>query len=284
MALAVVQRAGDDGDVASARSGSRPSPCPAARSPRGSQPIPRPRSLPRASLAALRAGKPAQSATSSACVQQRGEVAAVVDRAGQRLVWAAAPGDEVAPAQLGAVDAESAAQPFSSAAPRAACPTGRIKLIQGDSDLFIAGGGTGGSKSMIASRHRHRRAFGEGRRPRQEDRLARARGLLGDSSSRTGARHCRHRPRYRPPGAGAKLHGRPDRCRTTCRRPWMSRTSWRPVLGLPERRRIAESRSTRHRRRRCRNTRWSATSARSSTRCWSKARRMAASSRASARR
>src|SRR6266699_6930834 len=44
------------------------------------------------------------------------------------------------------------ASPFAQVlATRLGIPFGRIRLVQGDSDQLIAGGGTGGSKSMIVS-------------------------------------------------------------------------------------------------------------------------------------
>ena len=56
-------------------------------------------------------------------------------------------------------------------------PFEKIKLIQGDSDLLIAGGGTGGSKSIMASGRGDRRSLRQGDRQGQADRRRRARSL-----------------------------------------------------------------------------------------------------------
>ena len=73
-------------------------------------------------------------------------------------------------------------------------PFERIKLLQGDSDELLAGGGTGGSRSMYASGTAIVEGADEGDREGQADRGLRAGGLRG-----------RHRVRARP------LHHRGDR-------------------------------------------------------------------------
>ena len=50
-----------------------------------------------------------------------------------------------------------------------------IRLLQGDSDELIIGGGTGGSNRSMQQRHRDRRSRRQGRREGQADRLPRAR-------------------------------------------------------------------------------------------------------------
>ena len=67
-------------------------------------------------------------------------------------------------------------------------PFERIRLLQGDSDELIAGGGTGGSKSIMASGAAILEAERQGDRERQADRLRRAGGGgRAISSSRAGA-------------------------------------------------------------------------------------------------
>ena len=53
-------------------------------------------------------------------------------------------------------------------------PFEKIRLLQGDSDELLAGGGTGGSSSMMHQRHGDRRSRRQGDRAGQADRLARA--------------------------------------------------------------------------------------------------------------
>ena len=65
-------------------------------------------------------------------------------------------------------------------------PFEKIRLLQGDSDELLAGGGTGGSRSMMNSGAAIVEAAAEGHRAGQADRLARARSRrLATSNSRT---------------------------------------------------------------------------------------------------
>ena len=152
---------------------------------------------------------------------------------------------------------------------------------------LIAGGGTGGSRSITASgaamlaasalviergkTDRRRRAGGRRRRYRVRRRTL---------------RHRRHRPLDRHPRARRAAARRDSPCPATCR---SRSTSIMSIDGVPSvlsqrlPRRRGRDRS-RHRRGRGRRTiARSTTSAPSSIRCWSTARSMAASCRASAR-
>ena len=84
-------------------------------------------------------------------------------------------------------------------------PFDKVRLLQGDSDELLAGGGTGGSRSMMNSGQAIVEASAEGDRAGQADRLARA-GSLGRRHRVQGRplRRRRHRPRHRHHGAGAE--------------------------------------------------------------------------------
>ena len=90
-------------------------------------------------------------------------------------------------------------------------PFERIRLLQGDSDELLAGGGTGGSRSIMHSGTAIVEAVRQGDRAGQADRLARA-GSVG-RRHRVRARplrHRRHRPLDRHHGAGREAARRPQ--------------------------------------------------------------------------
>ena len=89
-------------------------------------------------------------------------------------------------------------------------PFERIRLLQGDSDELLAGGGTGGSKSIMHSGTAIVEAVGQGDRSGQADRLPRARsGGRGHRVCAGTLHHRRHRPLDRHHGAGRKAALRP---------------------------------------------------------------------------
>ena len=103
------------------------------------------------------------------------------------------------------------ASPFAQVlASRLGIPFDKINLLQGDSDELLAGGGTGGSKSLMASgtaiiegAEKVREAGTQDRRPCAGGRRSRYR--VRDRPSATGRRavpHRRHRPLDRHHGAG----------------------------------------------------------------------------------
>ena len=83
-------------------------------------------------------------------------------------------------------------------------PFDKIRLVQGDSDQLAAGGGSGGSKSMMHSGTAIVEAAAKVIEQGQADRLACARSLRRRHRVRgRPLRHRRHRPRHRHHGAGA---------------------------------------------------------------------------------
>ena len=109
-------------------------------------------------------------------------------------------------------------------------PFEKHPLLQGDSDELVAGGGTGGSRSMMLQRHRDRRGLRQGDRAGQADRRACARSLRRRYRIQgRPLRHRRHRPRHRHHGAGREAARRHRSCRTACRSRSTSSTSPRPA-------------------------------------------------------
>ena len=163
----------------------------------------------------------------------------------------------------------------------------RFRLLQGDSDQLKVGGGTGGSKSALVAQPGLPRGRRQADRAGQADRRPRARSR--GRRHRVRARplhHRRHRPRHRHPRAGRQAARRAEaaarRAAVARRQPHLGQSAVLVSQRLPRRR--GRDRPRHRPRSRWCATSWSTTSARSSIRCWSRARRMAAWCRASARR
>ena len=166
-------------------------------------------------------------------------------------------------------------------------PFERFRLLQGDSDQLKVGGGTGGSKSALVASQ----AFLEAGDKLIEQGKQIAAHVL--EASAVDIEFARGRFTIAGTDRGVSIIELADKLRVgseaAARRAAVARRQ--PHLGqsavlvsqrLPRRR--GRDRSRHRRRSRWCATSWSTTSARSSIRCWSRARRMAASSRASARR
>ena len=111
---------------------------------------------------------------------------------------------------------------------RLGIPFERIRLLQGDSDQLIAGGGTGGSRSIMASGTAIVEAADKVIEQGKQIAAPRARGLGGRHRVRARPlRHRRHRPRDRHHGAGREAARRHRSCRRTCRNRSTSSTSRR---------------------------------------------------------
>ncbi len=168
-------------------------------------------------------------------------------------------------------------------------PFERIRLLQGDSDELLAGGGTGGSQVDDDERHRDRRSLRQGDRAGQADRLARA-GSVGRRhrvqataaspspapTARSASWSSPQKLRVRPQAAGRRA--------AVARR--QARQRRRAPPPIPNGCHVCRGRDrSRHRRDRGGEIHLrSTTSAPSSIRCWSTARCTAAWCRASARR
>ena len=107
-------------------------------------------------------------------------------------------------------------------------PFHKIKLIQGDSDLLIAGGGTGGSKSIMASGAAIVEAS-----DKVIDKGKQIAGVALEASAadiefqRRPLHHRRHRPRHRHHGAGREAAQRHEAARGRARHARTSATSTR---------------------------------------------------------
>ena len=180
------------------------------------------------------------------------------------------------------------ATPFAQVlSERLGIPFERIRLLQGDSDELIAGGGTGGSKSIMASGAAIVKASAEViERGREIAAHMLEAGVADIEFSRGRFTHRRHRPRHRRDRAAPSASPPARRCPRACRGRSTcapsSRARPRPIptaATSPRSRSIPRPASPRS----C-ATSWSTTSARSSTRSSSRASCTAASCRASARR
>ena len=180
------------------------------------------------------------------------------------------------------------ASPFAQVlAMKLGIPFGRIRLLQGDSDQLIAGGGTGGSKSMITSGT----AIVEASDKVIESGKQIAAHVLEAAAADIEFRGGRFVIAGTDRSIGimelaARLHARPGIAGRAAAEPRRGAYRQRPALGL------SPMAVTSPRSRSIRIPAWSTWCATassmisgwSSTRCWSTARRMAASSRGSARR